>query len=678
MPLIEYKDRHMLPDEEAVCILDGITYTGGGTIASALAPHYGDQERLWINVFVLGCLYGLSNQQLDTMRFIYEHGARGVHNLLPERKKAFYFTLLRHPLKQQMSMCKGRFHYAGGSYKNSECMNNTVEWCLYDSHSNYMVDWLGNGDLGRAEETLFERYAFFGITEFFTESLHGLSEILPWLKGQTIHNIGMSKKDDITISKSTEDYFMEKNAKDIELYDKAVKEFRKRYSAEKYDVEVKTGENSYKSIDRYISSIQSIDSTLDRAENLSPYLMYVKYASISANDPEAQQWETFYNNLRQYNMPQNAIYEFFCCIRLRKRDEMNMRGNDIFDMIESMDSENRVTALVAVRLDMLKQFLNAWHAFGKGAFSERCRSWLSSLRVVPEWHSVAVSIEAILLEKYGELDAALVCAKSAVESDPDNLEFHEVLCRLLLATGAEVEAETEARNKLSNNPDSEWALRQLVRVLLDKGDSQQVKEPLKKALRKNPCWKDGQTALLDLLFNEGLFAEAEAAARDFLTYLPGSWADLNIFLSRVLEARGDIDGAMSEIRAAVNKEPGTVAFRESLTAFLIRHDRIADAEKEARESIEAFPDQGWPFLQLSQICEARGDSAGGLEYARKGYVLQPEKRALAANLARLLRLSNKQDEFEALCRKAIDRDPNQGWVWRGGGRGGGARGGPCA
>jgi tetratricopeptide (TPR) repeat protein len=135
-------------------------------------------------------------------------------------------------------------------------------------------------------------------------------------------------------------------------------------------------------------------------------------------------------------------------------------------------------------------------------------------------------------------------------------------------------------------------------------------------------------------------------------------------LARTLEARGEIDAAVIEIRVAIDKEPGVIALREFLAALLIRHDHIADAEKEARENLKAFPGMGWPFMQLSLICEARGDMAQGLEYARKGYAMQSDKLSLAANLARFLRLVGNHDEHENFCMKAIDEDFRQGWAWR--------------
>lgn len=142
------------------------------------------------------------------------------------------------------------------------------------------------------------------------------------------------------------------------------------------------------------------------------------------------------------------------------------------------------------------------------------------------------------------------------------------------------------------------------------------------------------------------------------------WAHLNRYLSRVHEARGEFDAAVSEARAATARDPDAVIFREALVDLLIRIGRIDDAAKEAENSVSEFPGKGWPFLQLSRVWGAKGDVGQGLEYARKSYDLQPEKRAHSANLAHFLRLSHEYGEVEDFCREAIAREPGQGWAWR--------------
>ncbi len=106
MPLIEYKDRRQLPDEEATAIFDHMTKTGGSTLAGVLIPHYDAQSILVLSGQALHTQYdGIANRA-HSFQFIHGHGTRGAHTLFPEWKKVFYLTLLRHPLKQWMSNYK--------------------------------------------------------------------------------------------------------------------------------------------------------------------------------------------------------------------------------------------------------------------------------------------------------------------------------------------------------------------------------------------------------------------------------------------------------------------------------------------------------------------------------------------------------------------------------------------
>lgn len=108
MPLIEYKDRHELPDENAVAIFDHITKTGGATINSVMMPYYekkyGAESQLLVRPYDLHFI-GDTIRSFDDIRFIHGHAARGAHVLFPKRS-AFYFTFLRHPLARRLSVCK--------------------------------------------------------------------------------------------------------------------------------------------------------------------------------------------------------------------------------------------------------------------------------------------------------------------------------------------------------------------------------------------------------------------------------------------------------------------------------------------------------------------------------------------------------------------------------------------
>lgn len=225
---------------------------------------------------------------------------------------------------------------------------------------------------------------------------------------------------------------------------------------------------------------------------------------------------------------------------------------------------------------------------------------MSSLRLIPELRANALHAEALLLEKYGERDAALASAKNAVAMRSGSLEFRETLCRLLLAADAVDEAENAARDELTRNPESEWALRQLALALCAKNDRHEAKTVLKKALRINPVWVMGRIQFMELLLCGDALDEAETAAREALAHDP-RWTYPNRILFCVFAARGDFSSAIAEVKIVIADNPSVVTFREALTDLLIRAGRIADAEKGARENILEFPEQGWPLLQMSKV-----------------------------------------------------------------------------
>ncbi len=573
---------------------------------------------------------------------------------------------------------------------------------MYRCTPNILVKWFGNGDPVLAEESLFERYAFFGITELFEESLADLCRLLPWLNGKTIHNTNMSPKTEVDYSALAEEYFWEKNAQDRELYDKAIREFRKRVADAtrkcpdcQYSMTVVTNEKSYT---QYLELADTADITVRSStmRETNKLEMEIAFGSLSFNTKEKM--DTFYRSIRVTDTPIHKLLAYLCAVRLRtSKSEVENLGGEVFLIADELDDKNLVPPLVRLRIRMIREIINSWPDFGEGMLTRRFMDWLALLRSSRGWRGTAWYIEALLRKSLRDLAAALACARNAVEAEPENDCFHNAHCSFLLALGNLTEAETMARGELEKRPSSEWALRQLALTLKDKGDVAGAGTVFEKALDKNPYWREGWHALstmwqaqgmneqalecarrackaapesfpstahlCNLLLEQGCHDEAESIASSSLEFYP-RWGYMHFILSKIHEAREDVAGAIDEAAKAVEAAPDEMALREYFAAILIRHKRMEFAEKAAKQGMAEFPGQAWPLLQLSKICEAQGDIAQGLEYARKALDLQPEKRSVAANLARFLRLARIDGEFKDFCQKAIAENPNQGWVWR--------------
>ncbi len=87
MSLIEYKDRHELPDEDAVVIFNHIPKTGGITLDHMLRRHYGEEKYQRVSSAFL--LDSCSNQLSNGIRCIAGHAVNGIHKFLPELRLGY-------------------------------------------------------------------------------------------------------------------------------------------------------------------------------------------------------------------------------------------------------------------------------------------------------------------------------------------------------------------------------------------------------------------------------------------------------------------------------------------------------------------------------------------------------------------------------------------------------------
>lgn len=151
---------------------------------------------------------------------IIEGHTWGAHNLISERDiNIFYLTMLRNPISRAKSDFKyGNKHY-NFNYKFSEFIENY--------NPNPFVEYFGYNDLNLAKKRIENNISFFGITEFFKESICFLNSIFKLNKQHYhVHN---KSGNDFNIPNFLKKKFINKNYKDFELYNFARDLFEKRY-----------------------------------------------------------------------------------------------------------------------------------------------------------------------------------------------------------------------------------------------------------------------------------------------------------------------------------------------------------------------------------------------------------------------------------------------------------------
>ena len=149
------------------------------------------------------------------------HRIWGIHEPLSEDIAVFYYTMLRHPL----AWLKSYYVYQN---KRNQVVPHVSEF-LISAPANRLVQWVGNNSLELAKERLAGMFHLYGLVEYYDLS----AEVLTRTYGLSLNGAAMRNVTDsatLECPPSVIDYFLEKNAADLELYEWAKALFLQRHA----------------------------------------------------------------------------------------------------------------------------------------------------------------------------------------------------------------------------------------------------------------------------------------------------------------------------------------------------------------------------------------------------------------------------------------------------------------
>jgi tetratricopeptide (TPR) repeat protein len=159
----------------------------------------------------------------------------------------------------------------------------------------------------------------------------------------------------------------------------------------------------------------------------------------------------------------------------------------------------------------------------------------------------------------------------------------------------------------------------------------------------------------DVLFNHGRVDDAEAVYREILDLVPG-YGDARIGLARVAAARGDVDGAISQLEqllAEVDDPHAWIALAE-MQAYAGRSQDHAASVARVRELFAIEERNGSSVdLELALFEADHGDDpAAEIDRARRAYAARPSVHG-ADVLAWVLHRAGRSDEARAYADEAL-------------------------
>ncbi len=499
---ITYYNKHLLPNPEAICIYNHIPKCGGSTLRKML-------EKCYPSIYSLQNYSILNYPKNKNIDCYVGHNVVGIESYIT-KENYFYITFLRHPFSLFLSL----YTFNKNFLPQGEVGKKTLEEHLYtNNRKNILIDLLGHGDKYLAEDNLFEKYAFFGLQEYFTDSIFALSELIPSFSDLPIISRNVSTSKETVISEQAKDYFYEYSKDDMELYEKAKKEFLNRYpiktsiSQPTEAIEISTTSSTtntsttiHTKKNREHEAVELWSCVLNNETLLAKNNSNLEENIIRVNSYISTKEEitTFFHYLMQYTTTHPIVLQFaFNSANRANLKEIKVIAQQLFILYSEYDSQNTFVELIRARLNLIKALARKGLWAPKEEFDASLEKYLITLQLDNSWKAESLYIQALLYSSINNFTKAIILLKEAVLLSPQNLEMRNDLLKMKIKNSKDIleQCEKEAMKELKCNPKEEWAARQLAIILAEKNQKQKAIEAAKKSLVKNPYWNEGKNII---------------------------------------------------------------------------------------------------------------------------------------------------------------------------------------
>jgi tetratricopeptide (TPR) repeat protein len=188
-----------------------------------------------------------------------------------------------------------------------------------------------------------------------------------------------------------------------------------------------------------------------------------------------------------------------------------------------------------------------------------------------------------------------------------------------------------------------------------RGETAEAEALYRALIAETPALPQPHRALYALLASQGRVDDAEAALAAALP-ATGNDADLMFLQAGLLEARGDVDGAIAVYEALYARDSANPLLANNLASLLTTHrddptslDRaFAIARRLQNSDVPHFQDTfGW-------ILHRRGDSAGALAFLEPAAAALPDNPLVQFHLGEALHAQGRTAEARARFQRTVD------------------------
>ena len=264
---------------------------------------------------------------------------------------------------------------------------------------------------------------------------------------------------------------------------------------------------------------------------------------------------------------------------------------------------------------------------------------------------------ASLLRGRGDVDDAITQYREALKSQPDSLEARTLLGRALAEMGRFDEAVSTLASAVASQPKSAMALTQLGFALEKGGKLSEAIESYRKALSLDPAAADARAYLGSALATQGKFGEAIGQFQEALRARPDS-AELHDWLGTALRESGRTDEALAQFREAVRLDPALAVAHLNLGRAVKQRGDLDEAVQHYRRAIALNPRLAAAHNNLGSALGSQGHLNEAIQQFREALQVEADYDEAHNNLGVALRMTGERDQALGHFKAALSRRPD--------------------
>jgi arylsulfatase A-like enzyme/Flp pilus assembly protein TadD len=234
----------------------------------------------------------------------------------------------------------------------------------------------------------------------------------------------------------------------------------------------------------------------------------------------------------------------------------------------------------------------------------------------------------------GRYDEAISLMEAILARDPGNLWMRLEMGRAWQFAGDGDKARAVFEEVLRLRPDSCEAPYRLGEIaLVVRRDLPAAERRFRQALACDPKRVDALERLSALVLARGDAEEARSLLERAVDLAPGDVA-LRVRLGALLDDAGELDGARREFRAALERDPHAPGAATGLGVLALKRREWDDAEGWFSKAVETDPEDAVAWANLGAVALHRGDRKAAATHLERALAIDPSLEQAREGLAR--------------------------------------------